>query len=131
MLNQVNLIGHLGADPEGRDLPSGSNVCNFRVATSERWKDRESGDQKERTEWHSIVVFGKLAEICGKYLQKGSKVYLSGKLQTRKWQDRDGNDRWSTEVVCNQMVMLDSKRSGGDRPETPPAETYKDDDIPF
>ena len=116
-INKVILIGNLGADPEVRYLPSGNAVANLNVATSEAWKDRQSGEQQERTEWHRVVIFGKLAEIAGQYLRKGSKVYLEGKLQTRKWQDQQGVDRYSTEVIIDingQMQMLDSRSGSAD-----------------
>lgn len=121
-INKVILVGNLGQDPEVRYAPSGSAVANLNVATSESWKDRESGQTQERTEWHRVVIFGKLAEIAGEYLRKGSKVYLEGKLQTRKWQDREGVDRYTTEVVIDMkgtMQMLDGAQGGqqgGGRP---------------
>ncbi|MEE9614365.1 MAG: single-stranded DNA-binding protein [Thermodesulfobacteriota bacterium] len=104
-VNKAILVGNLGADPEIRYTPSGTAVVNFRIATSENWKDKE-GQKQERTEWHRIVAFGKLAEICGEYLSKGKQVYLEGRIQTRQWDDRDGNKRYTTEVVANQMQML-------------------------
>ena len=116
-INKVILIGNLGSDPEVRYLPSGNAVANLNVATSESWKDRQTGEQQERTEWHRVVIFGKLAEIAGQYLRKGSKVYLEGKLQTRKWQDQQGQDRYSTEVVIDingQMQMLDGRGGSAD-----------------
>jgi len=112
MLNKAMIIGNLGNDPDMRYMTNGDPVANFSVATSERWKDKQSGEQKEKTEWHKVSVFGKLAEICGQYLHKGSKVYIEGKLQTRKWQDKDGNDRYTTEINCREMKMLDPKGSG-------------------
>jgi len=112
-INKVILIGNLGQDPEVRFMPNGGAVTNFSVATSESWKDKNTGQQQERTEWHRCVAFGKLAEICGAYLKKGSKVYVEGKLQTRKWQ-KDGQDQYTTEIVIGEMQMLDS-RGGGDR----------------
>jgi single-strand DNA-binding protein len=105
-INKVILVGHLGADPETRYMPSGGAVTNLRLATSESWKDKNTGDQQERTEWHRVAMFGRLAEIAAEYLRKGSQVYVEGKLRTRKWQDRDGNDRWTTEIVANEMQML-------------------------
>lgn len=105
MINKVILIGNLGSDPEIRYTQNGTPVASFRIATTERWKDRD-GQQQEQTEWHNIVAWRRLAEICGEYLAKGSRVYIEGKLSTRKWQDRDGNDRYSTEVVANEMKML-------------------------
>ena len=151
-VNKVILIGNLGNDPDVRYTSGGSPVANVSLATSETWRDKETGDQQERTEWHRVVFFGRLAEIVSEYLRKGSKVYVEGRLQTRKWQDRDGNDRYTTEVVGNDVQMLDSK--GGtqgfagkppQKPEpaganTPPARGHSatkddgefvDDDIPF
>ena len=112
-VNKVILIGNLGADPETRFMPSGGAVTNVRLATSETWKDKQSGQMQERTEWHRVVFFNKLGEIAGEYLKKGSKVYIEGKLQTRKWQDQSGQDRYTTEIVANEMQMLDS-RGGSD-----------------
>ncbi len=105
MVNKVILIGNLGADPEIRYTQSGTPVATFNMATTRRWKDKD-GQQQEETEWHRIVVWARLAEICGEYLNKGSKVYIEGRLQTRKWQDQNGNDRWTTEVVAQEMKML-------------------------
>jgi single-strand DNA-binding protein len=107
-VNKVILIGNLGADPEIRSFPDGSLVCSMRIATSEAWKDKNTGDARERTEWHSVVGYRRLAEIMGQYLKKGSKVYIEGKLRTRKWQDQQGNDRYTTEVIADQMQMLDT-----------------------
>lgn len=115
-LNKVQLIGHLGKDVELRALPSGSQVASFSMATSSSWKDKDTGDNKERTEWHRISAFGKLAEIMGEYLRKGAQVYIEGELRTRKWQDKEGNDRYTTEIVATQMLMLGQKgehSSGG------------------
>lgn len=117
-VNKVIVIGNLGADPEVRYMPSGSAVTNIRVATSERWKDRQTGEQQERTEWHRIVMFNKLGEIAGEYLRKGAKVFVEGKLRTRKWQDQSGQDRYSTEIVADEMQMLDG-RSGGSQGAPP------------
>jgi single-strand DNA-binding protein len=111
-INKVILIGNLGADPETRAMPSGMTVANIRVATSENWKDKQSGENKERTEWHHVAMFGRLGEIAGEYLKKGSKVYIEGSLRTRKWQDKQGNDRYTTEIVANEMQMLDSRGGG-------------------
>ncbi len=111
-VNKVILIGNLGKDPEVRYSPSGSAVTNITVATSETWKDKNTGEQKEKTEWHRVVFFNRLAEIAGEYLKKGSKVYIEGRLQTRKWQDQSGNDRYTTEIVANEMQMLDSRGGG-------------------
>jgi single-strand DNA-binding protein len=142
------IIGNLGADPEVRYSPAGSAVTNIRVATTENWRDKQTGEQQERTEWHRVVAFNRLAEIMGEYLRKGSKVYIEGKLQTRKWQGQDGQDRFTTEIVANDMQMLDGRgeMSGGTgpapsnsnqasqqpsepEPQTPPEDF--DDDIPF
>ena len=116
-VNKVILIGNLGGDPDVRFTPNGSAVANLNVATSESWTDKNTGQRQDRTEWHRVVVFGKLAEICQQYLRKGSKVYLEGKLQTRKWQDQQGQDRYTTEVVVDgfggQMQMLDGRQDAG------------------
>jgi single-strand DNA-binding protein len=110
-INKVILIGNLGADPETRAMPSGTTVANLRVATSESWRDKQTGEQQERTEWHRVALFGRLAEIAGEYLRKGSQVYIEGSLRTRKWQDKQGNERYSTEIVGNELQMLGG-RSG-------------------
>lgn len=150
-VNKVILIGNLGQDPEVRYLPQGGAVTNITLATSESWRDKQSGEMKEKTEWHRVVVFGKLAEIAGEYLRKGSQVYIEGQLQTRKWQDQQGQERYSTEVVVNvggSMQMLSGRATGND--DSPPAGARKpqqqqqqqpqnhceppmdfDDDIPF
>jgi single-strand DNA-binding protein len=112
-VNKVILIGNLGQDPEVRFMPSGNPVANLRLATTDTWTDRQSGQRQERTEWHSLVMFNKLAEIAQQYLKKGSKIYVEGRLQTRKWQGQDGQDRYSTEIVVNDMQMLDSRGAGG------------------
>jgi single-strand DNA-binding protein len=112
-VNKVILIGNLGADPETRFMPSGGAVTNVRLATSESWKDRQSGQMQERTEWHRVVFFNKLREIAGEYLKKGSKVYIEGSIRTRKWQGQDGQDRYTTEIVANEMQMLDGRGDGG------------------
>jgi single-strand DNA-binding protein len=112
-VNKVILVGNLGKDPETRYMPSGSAVTNLTLATSESWKDKTSGDQQERTEWHKIAMFGRLAEIAAEYLRKGSQVYIEGKLRTRKWQDKEGKDRYTTEIVADEMQMLGSKGGGG------------------
>ena len=106
-VNKVTIIGNLGNDPEVRYMPQGGAVVNFTVATSESWTDKNTNEKREETEWHKIVVYGRLAEIVGEYLRKGSKVYLEGKLKTRKWQDKDGADKYTTEIICNEMQMLD------------------------
>lgn len=135
MINKVILIGNLGADPEVRYAQSGTAVANFRIATTETWK-KQDGTKEELTEWHRIVAFKRLAEICGEYLSKGSRVYIEGKIQTRKWQDKNGQDRYTTEIVANEMKML-SSRSGGDggnyrADEEPPfPEPVMGDDVPF
>jgi len=112
-INKVILIGNLGQDPEVKYMPNGGAVTNVTVATSETWKDKNTGEQKENTEWHRVVFFRRLAEIAGEYLKKGSKVYIEGRLQTRKWQDQSGNDRYTTEIIANEMQMLDSRGGGG------------------
>ncbi|MCC4308793.1 single-stranded DNA-binding protein [Alcanivorax marinus] len=112
-VNKVILIGNLGADPETRFMPSGGAVTNIRLATSETWKDRQSGQMQERTEWHRVVFFNKLGEIAGEYLKKGSKVYVEGSIRTRKWQGQDGQDRYTTEIVANEMQMLDGRGGAG------------------
>ena len=112
MINKAILIGNLGADPELRYTQSGTPVASFRIATTERWKDKD-GNQQEQTEWHNIVAWSRLAEICGEYLNKGSRVYIEGKLQTRKWQDQKGNDRYTTEIVAREMKMLTPRGEGG------------------
>ena len=112
-VNKVILIGNLGRDPEVRYTASGSAVANLALATSDTWRDRQTGEQQERTEWHRVVMFNRLGEIAGEYLRKGSKVYIEGRLQTRKWQDQSGQDRYTTEVVANDMQMLDSRGAGG------------------
>jgi len=112
-VNKVILIGHLGADPETRAMPSGSSVANLRIATTESWRDKQSGEQQERTEWHRVALFGRLAEIAGEYLRKGSQVYIEGSLRTRKWQDKQGNERFSTEIVGNEMQMLGGRGGAG------------------
>ncbi|HAQ51130.1 MAG TPA: single-stranded DNA-binding protein [Gammaproteobacteria bacterium] len=159
-VNKVILVGRLGSEPESRAFPDGGSICNISLATSESWKDRQSGERKERTEWHRIVLRNRLGEIAQQYLHKGSQVYIEGRIQTRKWQDQNGMDRYSTEVVANEMRMLDSKgasQHGGQegmshpqanmnpsaqQPASPSAgpdygtnnsggADYLDDDIPF
>jgi single-strand DNA-binding protein len=142
-VNKVILIGNLGQDPEVRYMPNGNAVANVTLATSESWKDKNSGEQQERTEWHRVVFFRRLAEIVGEYLKKGSKVYVEGRLQTRKWQDQNGNDRYTTEIVADNMQMLDSRGGGGSAYDSAPAQSQPaaapapgpdegfDDDIPF
>ena len=112
-INKVILVGNLGQDPETRYLPSGGAVTNIRIATSESWSDKQSGEKKERTEWHTVVFFGRLAEIAGEYLKKGRQVYVEGSLRTRKWQGKDGQDRYSTEIVASEMQMLGGRGDGG------------------
>ncbi len=139
-INKVIIVGNLGQDPDTRYMPSGGAVTNFTVATNESWKDKQTGEQKDRTEWHKVAMFGRLAEISAEYLRKGSQVYIEGKLRTRKWQDRDGNDRYTTEIIADEMQMLGG-RGGGSAPmgggdpgpgskPPPPADDF-DDDIPF
>ncbi len=111
-VNKVIIIGNLGRDPETRYMPEGGAICNISVATTEKWKDK-NGEMQEKTEWHRVAFFGKLAEIAGEYLKKGSQVYVEGRLQTRKWQDKDGADKYSTEIVANQMQMLGSRQGMG------------------
>lgn len=146
-VNKVIAIGNLGKDPETRYLPSGAAVCNFSIAVSESWKDKQTGEQKERTEWINIEVWGKTAENCQQYLSKGSQCYIEGKLQTDKWTDKDGQDRWTTKVRANMVQFLGSKGDGQQRPPTPPVHPNTDerpvqkkldesapdydDDIPF
>jgi single-strand DNA-binding protein len=112
-INKVILVGNLGADPETRYMPSGKAVTNIRIATSESWKDKQSGDQQERTEWHRVVLFDKLGEISAEYLRKGSQVYIEGALRTRKWQDKEGKEQYSTEIVARDMQMLGGRGGGG------------------
>ena len=112
-VNKVILIGNLGQDPESRAMPSGKAVTNLRIATSETWRDKQTGEMKEQTEWHSVVMFDRLAEIAKDYLRKGSKVYIEGRLRTRKWQDKAGQDRYTTEITANDLQMLDTKGAGG------------------
>ena len=145
-INKVILVGHLGKDPEVRYMPSGNAVCNVTLATSGSWKDKQSGEQKDRTEWHNLVFYNRLAEIAGEYLKKGSQVYVEGRLQTRKWQDKSGNDRYTTEIIANEMQMLGGRGGGGggsadfgggDESRAPstsapaPAGDAFEDDIPF
>jgi single-strand DNA-binding protein len=143
-VNKVIIVGNLGQDPETRYMPSGSAVTNFTVATNESWKDKQTGEQKDRTEWHRIAMFGRLAEIAAEYLRKGSQVYIEGKLRTRKWQDRDGKDRYTTEIIADEMQMLGGRGGGGSAPMSsdtasasvpagapPPPDGDFDDDIPF
>jgi single-strand DNA-binding protein len=145
-INKVILIGNMGAEPETRYLPSGGAVTNIRLATSESWKDKNTGQQQERTEWHRVVFFNRLAEIAGEYLHKGSKVYIEGALRTRKWQDKEGRDQYTTEIVANEMQMLGGRgdrAAGGPAPvsaarpqrtEAAPQGGSRDefeDDIPF
>lgn len=112
-VNKVIIVGNLGGDPETRYMPSGSAVTNFTVATNESWKDKQTGEQKERTEWHKVAMFGRLAEIAAEYLRKGSQVYIEGKLRTRKWQGKDGQDRYTTEIVADEMQMLGGRGGAG------------------
>ena len=112
-INKVILIGNLGADPETRAMPSGSSVANLRIATSESWRDKQTGEQQERTEWHRVALFGRLAEVAAEYLKKGSQVYIEGSLRTRKWTDKQGQERYSTEIIGNDMQMLGGRAGGG------------------
>lgn len=111
-INKVILVGNLGADPETRAMPSGSTVANLRIATSESWRDKQTGEQQERTEWHRVALFGRLAEVAGEYLKKGSQVYIEGSLRTRKWTDKQGQERYSTEIIGNEMQMLGGRGGG-------------------
>jgi single-strand DNA-binding protein len=147
-VNKVIIFGNMGADPEMRYLPNGDAVCNIKIATSESWKDKQTGDKKEATEWHRVVFFRQLAEIAGKYLKKGSSVYVEGSLKTRKWADKDGNDRYTTEISGSEMKMLGGRQdSGGESAPRQPQESRPaqsassaakkpmfedmDDDVPF
>jgi single-strand DNA-binding protein len=143
-INKVILIGNLGADPETRYTPAGLAITNLRLATTDSWKDKQSGEQQDRTEWHRVAMFGKLAEISAEYLRKGSQVYIEGRIQTRKWQDQQGQDKYSTEIVANDMQMLGGKPGAGapamsnpSRSQAPAGEAAAvadvtlDDDIPF
>ena len=145
-INKVILVGNLGNDPEHRVLPSGGGVTNISLATSESWKDKTSGERKERTEWHRVVFFNRLSEIAAEYLRKGSKVYVEGTVRTRKWQDQSGQDRYTTEIVGAEMQMLDSRgatQDGGGYQSAPAASSpapaaanpepidFPEDDIPF
>lgn len=154
-INKVILLGNVGGDPETRSLPNGNAVTNITLATSESWKDKQTGQQQERTEWHRVVFFGKLAEIAGEYLKKGAQVYIEGKLQTRKWQGQDGQDRYTTEIVVDMngtLQLLGGRREGGEgqspQPQpresgnprksknqgdtsTPAPQPASDDDYPF
>ena len=112
-VNKVILVGNLGQDPQSRAMPSGKAVVNLRIATTDQWRDKQTGENKENTEWHTVVMFDRLAEIAAEYLRKGSQVYIEGKLRTRKWQDKEGNDRYSTEIVANEMQMLGGRGGGG------------------
>ena len=146
-VNKVIIVGNLGGDPETRYMPSGAAVTNLTVATNESWKDKQTGEQKERTEWHKVAMFNRLAEIAAEYLRKGSQVYIEGKLRTRKWQDQNGNDRWTTEIIADEMQMLGGRGGaggggsfgggggqqgggGGNAPPQPGPDDF-DDDIPF
>lgn len=145
-VNKVILVGNLGADPEQRFLQNGDAVCNIKIATSESWKDKGTGEKKEATEWHRVVFFRRLAEIAGQYLTKGSSVYVEGSLKTRKWQDKDGSDRYTTEIVGSEMKMLGGGKGDGESRYAPQAElsqyraaqakkkpTFEDadEDLPF
>jgi single-strand DNA-binding protein len=144
-INKVIIVGNLGGDPETRYMPSGSAVTNLTVATNESWKDKQTGEQKERTEWHKVAMFNRLAEVAAEYLRKGSQVYIEGKLRTRKWQDKSGQDRWTTEIIADEMQMLGGRGGAGggsapmrsDQKSSPPSAPPQpdpgdfDDDIPF
>jgi single-strand DNA-binding protein len=138
-INKVILIGNLGSDPETRTTAAGEAICNLRLATTDKWKDKQTGDAREETEWHRVVLYRRLAEIGRDYLRKGSSVYIEGRLRTRKWQDKDGKDRYTTEVECSEMQMLGSRPAGSDsqRPVAAAAvphvaaPTTLDDDYPY
>lgn len=150
-VNKVILVGNLGADPETRYTANGGAITNIRIATSEQWKDKQTGENQERTEWHRVVLFGKLGEIAGEYLKKGRQVYIEGSLRTNKYTDKDGVERYSTDIVANEMQMLGGQGGDGERPQrgnneagkreytnrrtapqsAPPADSFEDDDIPF
>ena len=143
-LNKVMLIGRLGSDPELRYTPDGTAVANFSIATSEEWKDKNTGEKKERTEWHRVVAWRRLGEICGEYLAKGKQIYVEGRIQTRSWEDKDGNKRYTTEIVASDIQFLGAKDSsnaggsyinksaaGGPDMPLPPGSETRDDDIPF
>ena len=145
-INKVILIGNCGADPESRATAAGGQVTNVRLATSESWKDKNTGQMQERTEWHRVVFFGRLAEIAAEYLRKGSKVYVEGSIRTRKWQDKEGRDQYTTEIVASEMQMLDGRRESEVAPQAvapdeprhtprapvvPVPDSFADDDIPF
>ena len=133
-VNKSILVGRLGSDPEVRHTAGGTPVANFSVATEERWKDRDSGEQQKRTDWHRIVAWGRLAEICGEHLAKGRQVYVEGRMQTRNWEDRDGNKRSTTEVIASTVQFLDSKSKGPKAQSaepTPPPMEYSDTDVPY
>ncbi len=124
-VNKVILIGHLGQDPQQRAMPSGKAVVNLRLATTDQWRDKQTGENKENTEWHNVVMFDRLAEIAAEYLRKGSQIYVEGRIRTRKWQDKEGNDRYTTEIVVNEMQMLGG-RGGGDRGSAPAPDRARD-----
>ncbi len=128
MVNKVILIGNLGADPEMRNTQSGSNVVNFNVATTSKWKGRD-GQQQEQTEWHRLVAFGRLGEISGQYLRKGSKVYIEGRIQTQQWDDKDGNKRYTTQIIAQEMKMLDSRQDNFKHAENKAVKPDKDSII--
>ncbi|MFO7188197.1 MAG: single-stranded DNA-binding protein [Pseudomonadota bacterium] len=144
-VNKVILVGNLGADPETRYMPSGDAITSIRLATTERWRDKQTGELKEQTEWHRVSFFGRLAEVAGQYLKKGSPVYIEGRLRTRKWQDQNGQDRYTTEIIADNMQLLGSRQGGGDmsrdfeEPRSAPEKKAPagggfedmDDDIPF
>ena len=149
-VNKVILVGNLGADPETRYAPSGDAICNIRIATTDTWRDKTSGEKREATEWHRVVFFGKLAEIAGQYLKKGRSVYVEGRLQTRKWQDKEGRDQYTTEIRADQMQMIGGQSDGAQQERQHPAQRQQqssssggggqsggmgggdfDDDIPF
>jgi len=125
-VNKVILIGHLGQDPQQRAMPSGKAVVNLRLATTDQWRDKQTGENKEATEWHNVVMFDRLAEIAAEYLRKGSQIYVEGRIRTRKWQDKEGQDRYTTEIVCNEMQMLGGRGGGGAQAAAAPVDRVAD-----
>ena len=134
-INKAIIVGRLGSDPETRHMPSGEAVTNLSIATSESWKDKQTGEKKEKTEWHRVAAFGRLAEIMAEWLKKGSLIYIEGKIRTRKWQDKDGADRYSTEIIADQMQMLGGGKESPQKPASKPEKVQEpeqfDDEIPF
>ena len=135
MLNKVMIIGNLGADPELRQTTSGTSVCEMRIATNESWFDKQANERKDRVEWHRVIVWGASGENCAKYLSKGSKAYVEGRIQTREWQDQSGNKRYTTEIVANSVQFLSTRGSAGGGSHAPSgggcSQQFNDDEIPF